>query len=465
MFDRIAARIKPALGALSAMSLAGPVWGHPAQQGFVLLLPTDIYIGAGTLSVALSLVLLTLVPPEALARAFRPVRLAPRPPRLAHLRVATSLASACLLIALIGLGLTGPRDPLANPLPLAIWTLWWIGLVLAQGVFGDLWAWIGPWRGPLAVLRWAFGPAPLRLPRRLGAWPALIGFLGFGLFLLVDKAPADPARLARAVAIYWVATLAAAWTFGPAWLVRGEVFTVFLRAFARVGLARRGAIGLPGWQILRLAPPSLAGALFMVAMLASGSFDGLNETFWWLARLGVNPLAFPGRSAVAGANAAGLLASTIALMAVFAGTLWLGLWLARAEIGLSRAIRIFAPTLLPIALGYHAAHYLPSLLVDAQYALIAATDPLARGDDWLGLGQVYVTTGFFNTQDSVRRIFLTQAGAVVAGHVLAAILAHALAARHLGSTRRAVLSQAPLAVFMVAYTLFGLWLLAVPRGA
>jgi hypothetical protein len=30
---------------------------------------------------------------------------------------------------------------------------------------------------------------------------------------------------------------------------------------------------------------------------------------------------------------------------------------------------------------------------------------------------------------------------------------------------RAVLGQVPLALFMVAYTVFGLWLLATPRGA
>lgn len=77
---------------------------------------------------------------------------------------------------------------------------------------------------------------------------------------------------------------------------------------------------------------------------------------------------------------------------------------------------------------------------------------------------MHVTTGFFNTPDSVRAIFLTQAGAVVGGHVLAVILAHVLAMRALGSTRKAVLSQVPLALFMVAYTFFGLWLLASPRG-
>ena len=94
---------------------------------------------------------------------------------------------------------------------------------------------------------------------------------------------------------------------------------------------------------------------------------------------------------------------------------------------MSLLFRQFGPTLLPIALGYHVAHYLPSFMVDSQYALVALSDPLLNGADILGLGEFYVSTGFFNTQASVRVIYLTQAGAVVIGHILAVLSAHAVA--------------------------------------
>ena len=45
---------------------------------------------------------------------------------------------------------------------------------------------------------------------------------------------------------------------------------------------------------------------------------------------------------------------------------------------------LFTLPLVPIACGYHFAHYLPVFLVDAQYAIRAASDPLARGWDLLG---------------------------------------------------------------------------------
>jgi hypothetical protein len=310
--------------------------------------------------------------------------------------------------------------------------------------------------------------APLRYPRWLGHWPALVLFLGFAAFLLADPAPADPARLASFAGFYWYATLMGVILFGPAWMVRAEALTVLMRTYARMGLLGRArgriAAGLPGWQILARPVPPMALAVFMVVLLGTGSFDGLNETFWWLGFLGINPLEFPGRSVVIGQNLTGLILSNLALLAIFTICLWLGEHLAGTRRPLRQAFCLFAPSILPIALGYHIAHYLTSFLVDGQYVIRWLNDPMGRGAQLLGYERYYVTTGFFNTPGTVKAIWLTQAGAVVVGHVIAILMAHALALRDTGSTRRAVLGQAPLAAFMVAYTFFGLWLLASPRG-
>ena len=242
---------------------------------------------------------------------------------------------------------------------------------------------------------------------------------------------------------------------------------MLLRAYAHVAIlaARGGCLraGLPGWQIATGRAWPKGVALMAVLLLGTGSFDGLNETFWWLGQLGINPFEYPGRSAVVWQSLIGLFLANALLIAVLCATIWLGLRLAHSDIGLTQGFRLFAPSVLPIALGYHVAHYLPSFLVDGQYALVALSDPFLTGADLLRLGEFYVSTGFFNTQASVRVIYLTQAGAVVAGHILAVLLAHALALRALPNPHAALLSQAPLAVFMIGYTLFGLWLLASPR--
>ena len=447
--------------------LPGILLAHASEQGFVLLLPTDIYISAGVASVALTVALLAALPAWVASRLFRPLPLMPRLDLpLHHL---TSCLSALFLAFLVWRGFTGPRDPLVNPLPLFVWTVWWIGLVSLQGLIGNHWRWTNPWTGPTAILSRVTGSRPLlRYPSVLGHLPGIVIFLAFAGFLLADPAPADPHRLAIFAGGYWYLTLMGVTLFGPRWLVRGEALTILMRAYARMGLVGRArgriAAGLWGWQVLAAPPVSLGLAVFIVTLLGTGSFDGLNETFWWMGLLGLNPLEFPGRSAVIVQTLAGLLIANAALIAVFALCLWLGERIAGTRRPIGHAFCLFAPTILPIALGYHVAHYLTAAMVDGQYVLMALTDPLGRGADLLGLGPFYVSTGFFNTPGTVKAIWLTQAGAVVIGHVIAILLAHALAVRGHGNTWRAVLGQAPLALFMIGYTFFGLWLLASPRG-
>lgn len=462
------------IGRLASLAVVMAVFpqatvAHPSEQGFVLLLPTDIYIASGVACVALTVLLLTILPERLLSRAFRPTHFA-RWRTLRNARLTVSCMSSLFFLAVLWAGLNGPRDPLTNPLPLTIWTVFWICLLSAQGLFGDFWRWVNPWSGVVAATRRILGLTPfLRLPAQLGHSVAILSFLAFVAILLADPAPSDPARLAVYAGGYWLFTYVALLAFGPRWFRRGEGFTVLLDNYASLGLIGRSgqqfALGVTGWQALRRRAPPIGIAVFMLLMLGSGSFDGLNETFWWLDLIGINPLEFPGRSAVILQNMTGLFIANTVLIVAYLLTVQVGLWLIQTQVPLTEAFCLFAPSILPIALGYHIAHYLTSFLVDGQYVLLALNDPLARGNDILGLGTFYVTTGFFNAPDSVRTIWLAQAGAVVIGHVLAVMMAHAIALRRFGSNRRAALSQAPLALFMVFYTLFGLWLLASPRGA
>ncbi len=453
--------------AVLVLALTGVALAHAAEQGFVLLLPTDIYIGSGVASVALTIVLIALLPARTAEMLFQARRVFPRFPR--NTRHMVSLLATCILAFAVWRGFTGPRDPLSNPMPLLIWTFWWVGLVTLQGLIGNHWRYTNPWTGVAALLsKVTDTKAPWRYPRWLGHWPAVVIFLGFAAFLLADPAPADPTRLATFAGTYWYVAFLGLVLFGPAWLVRAEALTVLMRAYAKMGLfgpkGRGMGLGLWGWQSLRGRAPSVSLAVFILILLGTGSFDGLNETFFWLGLLGINPLEFPGRSVVIGQNLLGLIVANAALIAAFAACLWLGERIAGSRRSLKDAFCLFAPSILPIAIAYHVAHYLTSFLVDGQYMVKMINDPMGSGAALLGLSDFYVTTGFFNTPGTVKAIWLTQAGAVVVGHVVAILLAHALAMRDQPDTRRAILGQAPLAAFMVAYTFFGLWLLASPRG-
>ncbi len=381
---------------------AGRAMAHASEQAFVLLLPTDIYLAAGVAAVAVTVLLLTVLPSRLVRGIFTPVRL-PRP-NLHKLRPITSTGAFVLLCVLIWQGLNGPSDPSVNALPLFVWTVFWIVLVVSQATVGDLWSWLNPWTGPLKLIRAITGPQPLaRLPTVVYPLAGIASFLLFAALLLVDPAPGDPARLARFIAVYWVVTLLLAVIFGSRWLRRAEGITVMMTAYARLGIVARRGAGLAGWQVLHRHPLPLGHAVLIVVLLGTGSFDGLNETFVWHGLIGINPLEFPGRSAVIGPTLAGLLLANATLLCVVAACIGIGTRLAGSPLPLHRAFRLFAPSILPIALGYHVAHYLTAFLVDGQYVLVALSDPFNTGADWLNLGPHYVTTGFFNTRPPCAR--------------------------------------------------------------
>ncbi|MDJ0944815.1 MAG: hypothetical protein QNJ30_15210 [Kiloniellales bacterium] len=476
-------RTAVAAGTLLAAELCGrpgAALAHTSESAIVLTLPRDLYIFGGSLVVGISFVLVALVGTSGFARLEAAVRPLGRLPRVAATPL--SLASFFVMLALIGAGLLGTPDPLANPLPLTIWTLWWVGLTVLHLVFGNLWAVLNPWRGLYALIgrlpgpaRWVAAP-PLRYPDWLGTWPAVLQFLGFAWFELVYTAPQDPPTLARALGLYFLANLAAMLLFGDrAWLRQGEAFSVYFRVVSwmsplngRPEAAPGGAdtgrlqLTLPGLGLLRVAPLSLSAVAFVILMLSTVSFDGLSLTFRWLGTIGINPLEFPGRSAVLLPNSLGLLATFGALLCCYLGVVWLGHRLAGRPTKLTEAFGGYALSVVPIAFGYHLAHYLTIFMVDVQHAAIAFNDPLGLGWNLLGLRGAHVTASFLMDYHAVGLIWRTQIAIIVVAHVVAVALAHAIALRQVGARGRAVVSQIPMTVLMICYTLFGLWLLSAP---
>ncbi|WP_198954466.1 hypothetical protein [Kineosporia sp. R_H_3] len=125
---------------------------------------------------------------------------------------------------------------------------------------------------------------------------------------------------------------------------------------------------------------------------------------------------------------------------------------------------MFAHSLLPIAAGYAIAHYFSLLVFHGQAAFILASDPFGTGADILGIRTR--TTDY--TVVSARTISLVQVTAIVVGHVVGVVLAHDRATRldqqvRLTRTARAPgsanVSQIPLLITMIAFTVGGLFIL------
>ena len=201
----------------------------------------------------------------------------------------------------------------------------------------------------------------------------------------------------------------------------------------------------------------------MVVALATVSFDGLSRTFWWLDLVGENPLEHPGRTALVGRNTLGLVGAATALLAAYAVTAAAGARWSGSSV--AAALRRFVVSIVPIAFGYHFAHYLPSFLVDAQYALKALSDPLDLGWNLLGTRDLHVTASFLTHHASVELIWYAQTAAIVAAHVAAVVVLHALAGEPREGRMAAIRGELPLTALMIGYTLFGLWLLSTPVAA
>lgn len=188
------------------------------------------------------------------------------------------------------------------------------------------------------------------------------------------------------------------------------------------------------------------------------------RTFFWLGLIGVNPLEFPGRSAVMASSTVGLAAAFALLAAAFFAAVALGEGLVGRRGETLRSAGALVWSIVPIATAYHVAHYLPSLVIDVQYALAALSDPFGSGADLLGTAHLDVQAGALLGADRAWLVWNLQAGAIVAGHLLAVLVAHVVADRLHGSVQAAARSQLPLAVLMVFYTVLGLWLLSAPSA-
>jgi hypothetical protein len=166
-----------------------------------------------------------------------------------------------------------------------------------------------------------------------------------------------------------------------------------------------------------------------------------------------------------GINSVGLTIACALLAAVFFGGVFLGERLAGNRQSFVTAAGTFVWSIVPIALAYHFSHYLTELLVNGQYALVALSDPFSLGWNLFGTAHMPVSAAIAAGSDATWMVWNAQAAAIVAGHVIAVLAAHLLAFRLHGTPHAAALSQLPLTLLMIAYTVFGLWLLSTPTAA
>ncbi len=363
-------------------------------------------------------------------------------------RSVLSAASVLVLAVIVVVGLVGPAEPQRNLGLLAVWAGWWAGYAMSTYLVGNTWPAINPWR---AIARWL--PSLERAyPERLGAWPAVGGLLGLVWVEVVSPVAELPWLLSGVVLGYTVVTLAGAVVYGTEqWFGEVDPIARVFRHYGRMAPLQRTDRGigvrLPGAALAdRARPLSTDETAFVVALLWVTTYDGLVSTAAWSA------VAEP----IVGA---GVPPRVLYLAAILAG---FGLFLGAYRLAARHARKSadsyvtadyvagwFAPALVPIAAGYHVAHFL-GFFVGLAPALVATLGaplspplhpPVGTLPAWYGAAQM---------------------GFIVLGHLVAIWVSHALSFELFPGRLQPIRSQYPFIVVMVCYTATSLWIVSQP---
>jgi hypothetical protein len=360
------------------------------------------------------------------------------------------LVVLALTLLVVTVALVGPPETTSNLAPYAFYITFWVGLVPASLLLGPVWRAVNPLRTLHAGLSRLTGPAPAedRLASA-GYWPAVAFLLAFGWLELAYPERARPGTVGTFLVLYGVVQLVCALWFGAGWFARGDAFEVVSTLWGRLSPFGRRDDGrlvvrnpLDGVDGLR-AEQGLAGVA--VGLLGITAFDGITRTQWWQTGPGIEG------DAATLAPTLGLFTTVVLVAGLYAGATALA---SRLGWGGTDGPTQFAHTIVPIALGYHVAHYFSLLLLDGQLTWILVSDPFQSGADLFG------TAG--NSLDltavSPETIAGVQVASIVLGHVLGVVLAHDRAVR-LCRPGRSRTSQYPLLAVMVGFTVGGLALL------
>jgi hypothetical protein len=349
----------------------------------------------------------------------------------------------------------GP-DLLVNPTFGVFYVLLWVGIVPASLAFGPFYRAVNPVRTIHLLFSKATGGDPedglVELPRWVGYWPAALGLFAFVWFELVYPSSTYLGPVRLWVAIYVAVGVLGGAVFGSRWIAQADPFEAYSTLVGRLSLFGRreddGALVLrsPLNNLDGVRPaPGLVGVV--AVLLGSTAFDSFKDSSAWLQ--------YSQSSSVDST-----LLNTTALLvfcAIVAGSFALATMATGVGDGVERRALpdLFAHSVVPIIVGYIVAHYLSYFVEVGQQTLVLLSDPLARGDDYLGTGDWQ--TGYWLSSHPTF-LSVSKVVAVVIGHVLGVVAAHDRAIKLL-PPRHQLTGQLPLLFVMVFYTVSGLYLL------
>ncbi len=390
-------------------------------------------------------------------------------------RIVLGLLGVVLWVLTIWAGLTGTENVQANLAPVMVYVAFWVGIPVLSVFVGDLWRALSPWRAIAEAAGWVGRriagrdglPEPMAWPARLGLWPAAAVLLAFAWLELAAPDKDAPDLLGLLALLYGAAMLIGSGIWGTRFLDHADGFERYFRLASSLSPLRwadgRVALRWPGTGLAEVRPePGLAAVVLV--LVGSTTFDGLSAGEVWTAN-GSPGVWLVDRFTDLGlrADGAATAAATIGLavtLGLVAGFVRLGIAGVRSvdptRLDGRELMGRFAPTIVPIAIGYAVAHYISLLAQRGQTLGFLLSDPRGTGADWFGTAGWGVDYGLL----SGNSVWYVQVVALVLGHVAGLVAAHDLALRTFRGPRAAARSQYWMLAVMVAFTSLGLWLLS-----
>ncbi|WP_417445837.1 hypothetical protein [Kangiella sp.] len=459
--------------------ISDPLYAHSFGERYDLPLPLSMYLTSAAIVVLISFIIAAVF-----LRQSKLVNLSPSiqlswflPPGSISRKI-TKVIVQVLGVALFFLTLLtayfGDNETFNNFSPTFVWVIWWVGFTFIVALIANVWPIVNPWR-TLALWSRVFKVEKRRLyPEKLGAWPVVITFLIFAWLELIAEGPEIPNTLFWLILIYSLYTWIGMAIFGiNNWLQNADLFSHFFNLFGRFSLfnleSNNITLRVPGSGLAHDKPLHFSETFFVILLLSTVSFDGILETPLWkdlLSYISENQLIRPllielqasGVDIIILTKSLALLIMPCLLLVVFLMFCYLSVKAGRSKMQLTVAAGHYVLSLVPIALAYHIAHYIFYLMIAGQQIIPLASDPFGYGWDIFGTQNYAIDIGMIN----VKTVWFISIYAIIIGHVIGVVLAHYSAIKIYQNHKQTLMSQIPLLLLMIAYTMLSLWILSQP---
>lgn len=383
---------------------------------------------------------------------------------------ALKIVSLSLLFITILAGYFGVNNSKLNFNMTFFWIIFMLLFTYLTALFGNVWEVINPAK---TAVEWFEQFTKLQIkgrvtyPTGLAYYPALTLYFLFIAIELISEI--TPFKLSVYLTGYGALTIAGVFLIGKHnWFKFCDFFSVFFKIISKIApfefIQRKINLRPPFIGLLKEDADHFSLLLFVVFMLSSTAYDGFKSTVIGAGILNrtlerVLALILPNTYLTTQiTKSLGLIICFLIFLYIYLFLITITKTITKSKQPLGKLIAKFTFSLVPIAFAYNLAHYYTLILTEGQNMIREISDPFNFG--WNLFKTASYQTNYLLINANIA--WHLQVAFILIGHIVGVYLAHLVALRFFPTHKNAMLSQIPMLVLMIIYTVTGLWILALP---